>query len=105
MRPSSNTTTPALAEFNNRKSPVPYLYASLALVFGLISVALIILACSYRKSSSSSSTSSPRQAEEKSVRQVHELQADDTEPKIVVIMAGDDNPKYLANPVSCSLPK
>lgn len=63
-------------------------------MLGLIAVALVILACSYSKSRSSS----PSDAEEKPAKPVNvEV---DSEPKIVVIMAGDDNPTYLAKPVS-----
>ncbi|XP_011032792.1 PREDICTED: protein GLUTAMINE DUMPER 2-like [Populus euphratica] len=99
MRPASNSTAPAVhAGYQDGNSPIPYLFASLALMLALIAVSLIILACSYRKSSSSSS--SDPEAQEKSVKQV-EMRAE-MEPKIVVIMAGDDNPTYLADPVSCN---
>ncbi|CAK7335187.1 unnamed protein product [Dovyalis caffra] len=100
MRPASNSSAPAVhAGYQDRNSPIPYLFASLALMLGLIAMSLIILACSYRKSSSDSS--SDPEAQEKSVKQVDEMKAE-MEPKIVVIMAGDDNPTYLANPVSCN---
>ncbi|KAL9354875.1 hypothetical protein Peur_052845 [Populus x canadensis] len=99
MRPASNSTTPAVhAGYQDRNSPIPYLFASLALMLALIAVSLIILACSYKKSSSNSS--SDPEAREKSGKQV-EMRAE-MEPKIVVIMAGDDNPTYLAEPVSCN---
>ena len=80
-------------------SPVAYVFVGLALMLGLITVALIVLACSYRKSLSNSSR---REAEldEKPAKQV-EIQVD-FEPKVVVIMAGDENPTYLAKPVSCT---
>lgn len=52
----------------------------------LVALALIILACSYKKSPSSNHSGN-------SVRPVPEM-----EPKIVVIMAGDNNPSYLAKP-------
>ncbi|KAI5591644.1 hypothetical protein POPTR_004G108440v4 [Populus trichocarpa] len=99
MRPASNSTTPAVhAGYQDRNSPIPYLFASLALMLALIALSLIILACSYRKSSSNSS--SDPEAREKSGKQ-GEMRAE-MEPKIVVIMAGDDNPTYLAEPVSCN---
>lgn len=92
MRPASNST--AGAGFWHWKSPMLYLFGGLALMLGIITVALIILACSYRKSSNSGT----QVAERKPVEQL-----DDCEPKIVVIMAGDENPTYLAKPkpVSC----
>ncbi|KAB5516544.1 hypothetical protein DKX38_027192 [Salix brachista] len=97
MRPACNSTTPAVHAGN---SPIPYLFSGLGLMFGLVAVALMILACSYRKSSSSSASTDP-EAQEKSMKR-GEMKAE-MEPKIVVIiMAGDDSPTYLAMPVSCN---
>ncbi|EEF22415.1 protein GLUTAMINE DUMPER 2 [Ricinus communis] len=95
--------------FQHWNSPVPYLFGGLALMLGLIAMALMILACSY-KNSSPSNNSSPRdhQAAEEKSRHDHkraELQME-MEPKIVVIMAGDHNPTYFAKPaVPLHLPK
>ncbi|KAJ1380792.1 protein GLUTAMINE DUMPER 5-like [Sesbania bispinosa] len=89
MRPegASNSTTMAIAaagaDFRKVTSPVPYLFGGLAVMLALIAVALIILACSYRN-------------EEKPTKTVE--MTVDSEPKIVVIMAGDTNPTYLAKP-------
>ncbi|RDX98612.1 Protein GLUTAMINE DUMPER 2, partial [Mucuna pruriens] len=77
------------ASFKNVTSPIPYLFGGLALMLALIGLALLILACSYSKSSSSTSN------EEKTTKRMEV----DSEPKIVVIMAGDSNPTYLAKPV------
>ncbi|KAJ1414006.1 protein GLUTAMINE DUMPER 5-like [Sesbania bispinosa] len=71
------------ADFRKVTSPVPYLFGGLALMLALIAVALIILACSYHN-------------EEKPAKTVE--MGVDSEPKIVVIMAGDTNPTYLAKP-------
>ncbi|KAL9381145.1 hypothetical protein Peur_026802 [Populus x canadensis] len=102
MRPATNPSVGgggAHGGFWHWNSPVAYVFVGLALMLGLITVALIILACSYRKSLSNSSR---REAEldEKPAKQV-EIQVD-FEPKVVVIMAGDENPTYLAKPVSCN---
>lgn len=66
-------------------------------MLGLIALALIILACSYKKSPNNSSNDDAE--EEKSAKPVRVLQPE-WEPRIVVIMAGDNNPTYLAEPVS-----
>ncbi|EOY03889.1 hypothetical protein QUC31_017523 [Theobroma cacao] len=96
MRPASNSTASATGTgFGHWNSPVPYLFSGLALMLGLISFALVILACSYKKSPSNSAHD---EAEEKPAKQVS-MQLE-MEPKIVVIMAGDENPTYLAKPVS-----
>ncbi|GMY12796.1 Protein GLUTAMINE DUMPER 2 [Fagus crenata] len=73
------------------KSPIPYLFGGLALTLLLIAVALIILVCSYRKRTVSNEEKPPTKMMNTMV---------DTEPKIVVIMAGDDKPTYLAKPVT-----
>ncbi|KAL4340922.1 hypothetical protein GQ457_08G014980 [Hibiscus cannabinus] len=78
-------------------SPLPYLFGSLALVLILIAIALVLLACSSIKPySDSSSDEVPGQ------RELAMDQVADSEPKIVVIMAGDDKPTFLAKPVSSS---
>ncbi|XVE78626.1 hypothetical protein DITRI_Ditri13aG0161400 [Diplodiscus trichospermus] len=95
MRPASNSTAVITgAGFRYWKSPIPYLFGGLAVMLGLIAVALIILTCSYKEPPSNSSG----EAEEKPSKQVT-MQLE-MEPKIVVIMAGDENPTYLAKPVS-----
>ncbi|KAJ6960344.1 hypothetical protein NC653_038390 [Populus alba x Populus x berolinensis] len=99
MRPAFNSTAPAVhaGSYQDRNSPIPYLFSGLGLMFGLVAVALMILACSYRKSSPNSATDPEVQASANQVQMKAEM-----EPKIVVIMAGDDSPTYLANPVSCN---
>ncbi|KAK7273238.1 hypothetical protein RIF29_14287 [Crotalaria pallida] len=102
MRPPSNSTISSVsrgAVFRNLSSPIPYLFGGLALMLGLISIALLILACSYRKHYSSSSTSAAGNEEEKPTNMMVDTKVN-SEPKIVVIMAGENNPTYLAKPVS-----
>ncbi|KAF7134721.1 hypothetical protein RHSIM_Rhsim08G0078900 [Rhododendron simsii] len=99
MRPTTSNaaaspTAAATVGFHRWNSPVPYLFGGLALMLGLITLALVILACSYKNSSSDSSSTG---AEEKPARPSHVLQPE-MEPKIVVIMAGDENPTFLARP-------
>ncbi|KAM7516653.1 hypothetical protein LguiA_006236 [Lonicera macranthoides] len=95
MKPADTTTTstsvarPRLCGWN---SPMPFLFGALVIMLVLIALALTILACSYKKSPSSNR--SPN-SEGKSARPMPEM-----EPKIVVIMAGDNNPSYLAKPAS-----
>ncbi|CAL0314697.1 unnamed protein product [Lupinus luteus] len=98
MTHASNFTKSSLSKVDalrNLSSPIPYLFGGLALLLGLISIALFIIACSYRKHYSSSTTNGD---EEKPTNKVVEMKVD-SEPKIVVIMAGENNPTYLANPV------
>ncbi|KAK1417130.1 hypothetical protein QVD17_26252 [Tagetes erecta] len=90
-------------------TPVPYLFGGLAAMMGLISFALLVLACSYWKLSGnfdhdnndrdvesgnadSDCTVSPRGLDSTSRSDVHE--------KCLVIMAGEDKPTFLATPSS-----
>ncbi|KAF7803138.1 protein GLUTAMINE DUMPER 5-like [Senna tora] len=74
------------------KSPVPFLFGGLALMLLVIAIALLLLVCSHRKYSSSQSRTM--------VVDVGGGGDEISEPKIVVIMAGDTIPSYLANPQS-----
>ncbi|KAF3332153.1 protein GLUTAMINE DUMPER 5-like protein [Carex littledalei] len=74
------------------RSPAPYLLLSIAIIMAIIAVALIMLICTHRKSSNGDSLSSI----EKAVVQV----STDSYPQIVIIMAGDDTPSFVAKPVS-----
>ncbi|XVF81856.1 hypothetical protein PTKIN_Ptkin15bG0189200 [Pterospermum kingtungense] len=97
MRPVINNSTAAVtrAGFRHWNSPIPYLFGGLALMLGLIAMALVILACSFKKTPSNSSDEADQEKPAKQVTMQLEM-----EPKIVVIMAGDQNPTYLAKPVS-----
>ena len=77
------------------KSPEPYLYGGLAIVFGVIGLALFIVACFRRCKSSPESLC---EAKEES-KEVTSTQIEQDDPKILVIVAGDYHPTYLAKPV------
>uniref|UniRef100_A0ACD5ZB62 Uncharacterized protein n=1 Tax=Avena sativa TaxID=4498 RepID=A0ACD5ZB62_AVESA len=73
------------------RTPTPYLFLGFALMMGLIAVALLILVCTRRKPTGSSR----RGSESASARGT--MAPLDREPKVVVIMAGDDMPSFLAS--------
>ncbi|KAJ4973510.1 hypothetical protein NE237_006684 [Protea cynaroides] len=99
MRPT-NATAPAAAAaavadgFRRWSSPVPYLFVGIAAMVGLIALSLSILACSHWKSSLNSSAGETKEKQSR----LASLPTD-TEPKVVVIMAGEDRPTFLAKPV------
>ncbi|XP_047940113.1 protein GLUTAMINE DUMPER 5-like [Salvia hispanica] len=76
------------------KSPVPYLFCGLAAMLGLIAFALLVLGCSYWKLNN----------DHRQRRSVVESQTGEKEAAVVVeekylvIMAGEDNPTFLATP-------
>ncbi|OIT22026.1 hypothetical protein A4A49_39623 [Nicotiana attenuata] len=78
------------------RSPLPYLFGSLAIMLVLIVVALIVLACSFHKRLSSATTSS-----EKSARPAANAIVE-MSPRVVVIMAGDQKPSHIGVPISSS---
>lgn len=84
-------------------SPVPYLFGGLAAMLGLIAFALLILACSYWKLSGylENGDSSERDVENGDEKAVDSIKIPTSlDPKVVVIMAGDEKPTYLATPIS-----
>ncbi|XP_010259755.1 PREDICTED: protein GLUTAMINE DUMPER 5 [Nelumbo nucifera] len=84
-------------------SPVPYLFGGLAAMLGLIAFALLILACSYWKLSGQmeggeGSERDPENGNDKAGEAMKIPTA--FEEKILVIMAGDEKPTFLATPIS-----
>lgn len=81
-------------------TPIPYLFGSLALMLLLISVALVLLLCSYhQRSYGGRPDHGDDEDDQKPPKPISGVDLHADEPKIVVIMAGDDNPTYLATPV------
>ena len=90
MRPGDLSSS---AEVHVWRSPLPYLFIGLAAMMGLIAIALVVLACSHRKSSGSNNNST-LQPENPEIPTPLER-----EPKVMlVIMAGDNMPSFLAKP-------
>ncbi|XP_009768263.1 protein GLUTAMINE DUMPER 2-like [Nicotiana tabacum] len=107
---SSPVSPPAVIQRSPWHSPAPYLFAGVAAMLLLITFALVILACSYWKNSSGyprengtdddqSQSDIEAGAGEKSAADMLKV-LPVFEEKIVVIMAGDLNPTFLATPVS-----
>uniref|UniRef100_A0A1J3HLN4 Protein GLUTAMINE DUMPER 1 n=1 Tax=Noccaea caerulescens TaxID=107243 RepID=A0A1J3HLN4_NOCCA len=103
------SSRPSSASVNNHgvapqspwHSPVPYLFGGLAAMLGLIAFALLILACSYWRLSSSDEEDGQnggRVDEEKESRSGNKAANGAYEEKFLVIMAGDDLPRFLATP-------
>ncbi|KAL9438362.1 hypothetical protein AB3S75_024104 [Citrus x aurantiifolia] len=92
---ATDLTAPSGAGLVQWNSPLPYMFGGLLLVFGVIAVALMFLACCHDKPSITG-PSSGDQKDEKSAEAIDPPAA--LEPKIVVIMAGDDHPTRIARP-------
>ncbi|XP_058728723.1 protein GLUTAMINE DUMPER 3 [Vicia villosa] len=82
-------------------SPVPYLFGGLAAMLGLIAFALLILACSYWKLSGylEGNGESERDLEAgDGANETDQKPQKVYEEKILVIMAGQEKPTFLATP-------
>ncbi|KAG9132384.1 hypothetical protein Leryth_008331 [Lithospermum erythrorhizon] len=82
-------------------SPLPYLIGGLALLIGMITMALTALICSLRKNrlNSSSDDIEGGRGGGGNIMHIDNNMHADMDPKIAVIMAGDENPTCLAVPV------
>ncbi|KAE8732534.1 Protein GLUTAMINE DUMPER 4 [Hibiscus syriacus] len=116
MRPISSGNTveastmpslspPAMAQPRSPwNSPVPYLFGGLAAMLGLIAFALLNLACSYWRLSGRLNNHGEGGDAERDVERC-ENEGESTKPvkvyeeKILVIMAGEEKPTFLATPV------
>ncbi|KFK27761.1 hypothetical protein AALP_AA8G425700 [Arabis alpina] len=81
------------------RSPVPYLFGGLAAMLGLIAFALLLLACSYWKLSLQTEDGDDNGDAEKQTESGEKVVAKIYEEKILVIMAGQNTPTFLATPV------
>ncbi|CAL5023642.1 unnamed protein product [Urochloa decumbens] len=99
---------PAHSQF---QSPVPYLFGGLAAMLGLIALSLLALACSYWKLSGSllaageppedGDAGSRRRGDGKAAAAGEDGMAGDRwRDHVVVIMAGDERPTFLATPAA-----
>ncbi|WVY89740.1 hypothetical protein V8G54_035254 [Vigna mungo] len=95
---STSTSSPLASPWH---SPVPYLFGGLAIIMALISMALFILACSYWRLT--------RTTQQSDLENINTNKEGDDDPrekeqplvyeeKILVIMAGDHKPTFLATP-------
>ena len=92
----SNCSSPYSCSVWRWNSTVPYLFGGLAFIFLLISVALVILACAYCRKKSRNSRGENNGGNGTMINEIRMIVT--MKPKIVVIMAGDDKPSYLATP-------
>ncbi|KAL8504308.1 hypothetical protein ACS0TY_022878 [Phlomoides rotata] len=85
---SETYSPPPTGQSSPWQPPVPYLFVGLLATLGLIAFALLLLACSYRKHHGGA-------ADEKDGGR-----SDAEAPPVLVIMAGDAKPTFLATPAS-----
>ncbi|KAF8110867.1 hypothetical protein N665_0078s0060 [Sinapis alba] len=101
---SSSVTNHQAAPQSPWHSPVPYLFGGLAAMLGLIAFALLILACSYWRLTSSAGEEEEDgrngggEDEEKESRSGDKAANGVYEEKFLVIMAGENMPRFIATP-------
>ncbi|RVW26506.1 Protein glutamine dumper 3 [Vitis vinifera] len=104
---NATAASPATVQRSPWHSPVPYLFGGLAAMLGLIAFALLILACSYWRFSNGH-LDNGESGGERDLESGDDGKGGDArkvgpvvyEEKIVVIMAGDEKPRFLATPMS-----
>lgn len=98
---TTTTTTNTTSVASPWHSPVPYLFGGLAAIMALIALALLMLACSYwRLTQESNNNNNNNVVKEGDDDSEKKEQPKVYEEKILVIMAGDHNPTFLATPSS-----
>ncbi|KAK2452812.1 Protein GLUTAMINE DUMPER 5 [Trifolium repens] len=85
------------------QTPIPYLFGGLAAIMGLIALALLALACSYCKLSRNNQDGDHDDLDNKESDPQTKEPIKAYEEKILVIMAGNENPTFLATPVVLSI--
>ncbi|KAM3214598.1 hypothetical protein ACQJBY_066859 [Aegilops geniculata] len=105
VAPAHGLINGTVAPHSPWQSPVPYLFGGLAAMLGLIAFALLILACSYWKLSGYLDGDRDGQAAgdadgEKASASGAARPAMDFLEHVVVIMAGDERPTFLAKPAA-----
>ncbi|KAJ1430161.1 hypothetical protein SESBI_07945 [Sesbania bispinosa] len=95
---NTTTTTTTIASHSPWHSPIPYLFGGLAAIMGLIAFALLVLACSYWGLSRNQDGTHNENKEGDTDKNEEPVKV--LEEKILVIMAGDDKPTFLATPKS-----
>ncbi|GLJ43166.1 hypothetical protein SUGI_0896170 [Cryptomeria japonica] len=96
----TSSSAPNNASLEEWKSPVPYLLGGIGAMIGLIALALLILACSYFKSPGHGQGG----ANQVLCRDEIHASGDYGEEKVMVIMAGEEKPTFLAKPVMVEVP-
>ncbi|GLJ53432.1 hypothetical protein SUGI_1139490 [Cryptomeria japonica] len=82
------------------RSPVPYLMGGLGVMIALILFALLLLLCSHYNHNSREHESENNEMGKENM----EVDGCDEMERVVVIMAGNDNPTFIAKPSSIAGP-
>ncbi|KAI5393627.1 protein GLUTAMINE DUMPER 5 [Lathyrus oleraceus] len=75
-------------------TPIPYLFGGLAAIMGLIALALLALTCSYCRNNSQDDDDLDNKESDPQTKEPIKVY----EEKILVIMAGNKKPTFLATP-------
>lgn len=101
----SNSSSSNVTDSASWRSPDPYLFVGLTTLVLSVSVIFLILAFFYWKlCDDSQDLISDDEASGEGRGQSQEIQLEDTESKVMVIMAGDEKPTYLGKPAPAPVP-
>ncbi|GLJ43126.1 hypothetical protein SUGI_0894940 [Cryptomeria japonica] len=93
-------------------SPVPYLLGAVGSMIALIFIALIILVCSHWRNPSTSSQDDSNNTSDSNLGEINEgmkkkvlyCSEDNKSDKVIVIMAGEVMPTFIAMPITLQKP-
>ncbi|GLJ43143.1 hypothetical protein SUGI_0895400 [Cryptomeria japonica] len=106
-----NITSPSTGMITHSlwRSPVPYLMGGMGAMIVLILFALLLLLCSHwneKRTESQSGDENGRSEKTEMGSRCMEVHEDcEMEQRVVVIMAGYDNPTFIAKPTSVAEPQ
>ncbi|KAJ8750896.1 hypothetical protein K2173_016077 [Erythroxylum novogranatense] len=107
FKATAATPNPSVGQHSPWHSPVPYLFGGLAAMLGLIAFALLILACSYWKLSGYLDNGNGDAERDLEAGEGGNKTGDGEKQgvssfaeKLLVIMAGENKPTFLATPMS-----
>ncbi|GLJ43128.1 hypothetical protein SUGI_0894970 [Cryptomeria japonica] len=103
-----NITTPhSSSPPSARHSPVPFLFGAAVSIVAQIAFALVVLACSHWRNSNTTYQENGNNRSDPTIEEKNEIGKngtdnleDDNGDKVVVIMAGENMPSYIAKPTS-----
>lgn len=92
--------SPGSSHVSVQKSPVPYLLGGVGAMVVLIAFAVIILALSYFRECTSGNAEAADSGKNEKREDMAELSDEMGELRVIVIMAGNEKPTFIAKPTS-----
>jgi len=100
MSMRSNINSTRSSHLSVGKSPVPYLFGGVGAMLVLIGFAMVILAWSYFKDCTTVNAEDEDSEKNERTGDMAEVSDEKDEIRVIVIMAGNEKPTFIAKPTS-----